>query len=834
MGFSLLYKLQGHESYINRISWSPNGQLLASASNDKTARLWGINNGELLLCINNYDDPVGITWSPDGKTIALGLKGGNILFHDISMGKIYRTFKQPSGLLYDLKWSPRSQIIAAAYGDNTIRLWNVETEELIGILKGHHDTVFGLEWSPDGDKLASVSGDHTIILWDPKEGKLLEELNGHSDRVQGISWSPDGKILASASNDKTIRIWYLQEGRKIVLEGHTDSVENISFSFDGQLLASKSYDGTVRVWRCDTWETIGVLDEISSVFFIWCLAFHPNKHILATSGDKDKVIRVWELDIKALMEKTPNINAINYIIANAVLVGDREIGKTSLGNRIACDRLHAMQGTHATCSWQISLPRDFLKSHGLDHVEADLILWDPSDQLDFCYIRPTLLNDVAVALLRFNPHDLEYEQKINFWSHLLDKQAPNAKKILVPCGPMQEDKTSCLLSAYNFYCCSTAYAGNAEGIDELKRAIFASIAWDRLPRRKMPLIFFSVKNYLDEAKSDGKIMLNTNEIFRLMVDSHEDGEIASNATEAAISIFEAQGSIYKLKTFDRETMVLLQTRLIDQYVESIILVAQESPNGAIAERDILNGKFPWIGFDEKPSKKEEQILLPAIIELLISNYLCLRKMGMLIFPGQIGRHFDPNDSKKNMLVEASYKFSGNISLIYARLVVRLSYTNYFSLEDQWKCTAEFFRDDDRLGFNVKEIGYNQGLIEINFDKNVNDIDKIVFIKFIRDHLNQYSTNSEEYSDLICPFCDHKFGDMDAIEYRIKLGYLNISCQYCGRSVIIPQSIEKRYYGDKSIMQKQQKMAKSIKNQIKKEIKAFNKDFRRYILAGRDK
>jgi len=82
-----------------------------------------------------------------------------------------------------------------------------------------------------------------------------------------------------------------------VLEGHTGVVRSVHFSSDGWFLASKALDGRVVVWRCDRGEPVScIVDEGASTYWPPGIAFHPHEPILATLGENDTVIRIWEVD----------------------------------------------------------------------------------------------------------------------------------------------------------------------------------------------------------------------------------------------------------------------------------------------------------------------------------------------------------------------------------------------------------------------------------------------------------------------------------------------------------------------------------------------------------
>jgi WD40 repeat protein len=78
-------------------------------------------------------------------------------------------------------------------------------------------------------------------------------------------------------------------------------VTSVSFAADGRFLASKSADGSVRLWRCDKWGTIAILAETHSSYAFAGLAFHPYQPTLATLGERDRVIRIWDLDFTAII-----------------------------------------------------------------------------------------------------------------------------------------------------------------------------------------------------------------------------------------------------------------------------------------------------------------------------------------------------------------------------------------------------------------------------------------------------------------------------------------------------------------------------------------------------
>jgi WD40 repeat protein len=200
--------LKGHTVDVNAVAFSPDGQLLATASSDCTARVWDPVTGRHLRTLTGHNDPVrGVAFSPDG------------------------------------------QLLATASDDSTARVWDPATGKHLNTLTGHTKTVIAVAFSPDGRLAATASGDYTARVWDSAAGKHLNTLTGHTSTVWGLAFSPDGRLLATASFDLTVRLWDVVTGQHLyTLTGHSRTVQGVAFSADGLRLATASWDNTARVW----------------------------------------------------------------------------------------------------------------------------------------------------------------------------------------------------------------------------------------------------------------------------------------------------------------------------------------------------------------------------------------------------------------------------------------------------------------------------------------------------------------------------------------------------------------------------------------------------------
>jgi WD40 repeat protein/energy-coupling factor transporter ATP-binding protein EcfA2 len=243
---------------------------------------------------------LAVSFSPDGKVLAFASNDGAITLWDLQtrqqIGMLKRT---TSNIVMSIAFSPNGEILASGHDDNRIILWDVKTLEPIGQpLKGHSDIVRSVAFSPDGKTLASASEDETIILWDVQTHRPIgQPFIGHSDVIYSIAFSPDGKTIASGSVDRKVILWDTQTHKPMgqPFIGHTDWVKSVAFSPDGKMIASGGVDKTIILWDVNTHQQIGepLTDHAGE---IRSLAFSPDGKILA-SGSADKTVILW--DVKA-------------------------------------------------------------------------------------------------------------------------------------------------------------------------------------------------------------------------------------------------------------------------------------------------------------------------------------------------------------------------------------------------------------------------------------------------------------------------------------------------------------------------------------------------------
>ncbi len=280
----------GHTDDVCSVSFAPNNNIFASTSKDKTIRLWDRVNQKLLQQFDLQNQADSIAFSPDGLKLVVG-SGNEVQLWDIATGKCVHTFDGHSNSINKVSFSPSGLLIASASHDKTVRLWNVVKQNYVYVFAGHTDPVFSVSFSNNGRQLVSASQDSTIRLWDVVNKKHLHTFIGHSDKVCDVVFSPDDRWLASVSSDKTVRLWDINN-RKLE-ESFIGASKAVSVAFhpNGRWVASGNWYSTIQLWNLNT----GALEHtFDAKIQVDTIAFSQDGQWLVAGG-VSSVIKLWNV-----------------------------------------------------------------------------------------------------------------------------------------------------------------------------------------------------------------------------------------------------------------------------------------------------------------------------------------------------------------------------------------------------------------------------------------------------------------------------------------------------------------------------------------------------------
>jgi WD40 repeat protein len=273
--------LAGHSKTISVIAFAPDGQFIASASKDRTVRIWDPTAGDAVLALfpnDRYSQIVTLAFSADGTMLLIGLA------EDTTTYSYYvHSIKVPSGRTNTVtesavsvhQWTSPSyptpdynamcdltmalsvttNLVAILLLDNKIKIFNMRTgipsDAALVIPRGPmSQVVFQMVFSPTGRQVASsFAHSPSIYVWDVEDGTLAYLCGGFE--ATSLAFSPDGGQVATGYRSGLVGVWDLKESRNAItaiLEGHNEKVAAMTYSPDGNHLISGSGDETLRIW----------------------------------------------------------------------------------------------------------------------------------------------------------------------------------------------------------------------------------------------------------------------------------------------------------------------------------------------------------------------------------------------------------------------------------------------------------------------------------------------------------------------------------------------------------------------------------------------------------
>jgi WD40 repeat protein/serine/threonine protein kinase len=333
-------RLLGHFGPVKAVAFCPGNNLLASASFDRTVRLWDTASRQLVATLDGPTAPLFcVAFSKDGALVATGGGDRTMRVWDVAKRKLQFELPQDD-VITAASFSPDGRTLATGGDDNRVWLWNLDARSVRRKLVGHTEHVHSVAFAPDGSLLASGSGDGSVRLWNPADGTLVRELKGMVPDIFPVAFSPDGRLLAAGTTDKSVLLWQLPDAKRIAtLGGHLDRVESLAFSPDGQVLASADGGGLVIFWRRDSasgaWPKANELHAHAGS--IYSVAFSNDGRTLATGGG-DTTIRLIDLARAAPDDSQPSarpnvladfdspVNAVAFRPQSASLAAGTENG----------------------------------------------------------------------------------------------------------------------------------------------------------------------------------------------------------------------------------------------------------------------------------------------------------------------------------------------------------------------------------------------------------------------------------------------------------------------------------------------------------------------------
>jgi WD40 repeat protein len=295
-----------HTSRVTSVAWSARGTRIASASYDKTVRVWDvIDGGNLITYHGHWDRVLAVAWSPDGHLLASTGNDGTIQIWDPLTGNLALTYREHSQPVLALSWAPDGKRMVSVSEDRKVLIWETITGQTLHMRHDHTSRILALDWSPDGKYIASAGEDKLVQVWNMQTEKMnfftawlmhsrgQFTYRGHFGRVNAIAWSPNGQRLATVGSDKTLQVWEAATGRKYFIHRNPSStITCVAWSYDGRFLATGANDKLVQVW--DTVTRNSVATYAGHTGYITSVSWAPDGKQLV-SASVDHTIHAWHI-----------------------------------------------------------------------------------------------------------------------------------------------------------------------------------------------------------------------------------------------------------------------------------------------------------------------------------------------------------------------------------------------------------------------------------------------------------------------------------------------------------------------------------------------------------
>lgn len=291
---------QAHRASVTALAFAPDSLRLASGAVDGSLTLWQGATATLLHSLPGHTDEVAtLGFSPDGTTLITGSHDLTVRLWESASGALQGLLQGHTNLVRHLAIAPNGQWLATGGIDNFVYLWDLQTKKVQYMLADHAAPVERLTFSPDNQTLAAHDASEIISVWAVASGQRLNSYRLHLAAIQDLTFSPDGRRAISGCVNATVYWWDVSQPTHaqvtVRLVGHRYRARTVAFSPDGALIASADFAGSLRLWyrpngTTGSWSSRELLDAQTSISQI---AFSPDGQLLAISGDDG--LRLWSL-----------------------------------------------------------------------------------------------------------------------------------------------------------------------------------------------------------------------------------------------------------------------------------------------------------------------------------------------------------------------------------------------------------------------------------------------------------------------------------------------------------------------------------------------------------
>jgi WD40 repeat protein len=233
---------------LQRTSYSSDGQLMVTASDETNASIWSVQSAALLRVLPHPDKVFCANFSPDNSRIVTACRDNLVRVWDTASGQATLVITGHVGPVMFAGYSPNGERIISSSKDGTARIWRAADGARLGRPFEHGSWVGYASMSPDGSILVTAGYEHKARIWDTASGRRIQADLNHKAAVTSVEVSADGRLILTASLDSTACVWSLEKALPLLVLRHTAGVTRAAFATDGRRVITACADGSVRIW----------------------------------------------------------------------------------------------------------------------------------------------------------------------------------------------------------------------------------------------------------------------------------------------------------------------------------------------------------------------------------------------------------------------------------------------------------------------------------------------------------------------------------------------------------------------------------------------------------
>lgn len=286
---------------ISYCQFSPNSQMLATASWSGICKVWSIPDCKQIHTLRGHQCNVGaVIFHPNASTdsqavctLASCAADGSVKLWTLESEEPLADVEgHAPHRVSRIGFHPSGRFLGTCCYDNSWRLWDLEQCSEVLHQEGHTKPVYCISFQRDGSVAATGGLDAFGRVWDLRTGRCIMFMEGHLKSIHGIDFSPNGYHIATGSEDNTCRIWDLRKRQCVyTIPAHTNLVSEVRYQREsGTFLLTASYDNTAKVWSNKTFQPIKTLSGHDGK--VMCADVSPDTQYIATSS-YDRTFKLW-------------------------------------------------------------------------------------------------------------------------------------------------------------------------------------------------------------------------------------------------------------------------------------------------------------------------------------------------------------------------------------------------------------------------------------------------------------------------------------------------------------------------------------------------------------